>query len=160
NIPIYKRKLLEIPDSKILSTYGIENPDDYTQFTFIESNQVIETEGAHLKYELQAVHTPGHSTDHLCYLLEEENALFSGDCILGEGTTVFEDLHDYMNSLSKILNLKPKLIYPGHGPIVPDPQTTIEHYISHRQQRNEQILAALKDKDALEPMEITKIVYT
>ena len=50
--------------------------------------------------------------------LQEDNAIFSADTILGEGSTTFEDLHDYMQSLQKILELKPTVIYPGHGPVI------------------------------------------
>ena len=69
-------------------------------------------------------------------------------------------VYDYLNSLKLILNLSPKKIYPGHGPIVDNPHEVLQYYISHRQQRNEQILAALKQSNnGLDPNEITKIVY-
>lgn len=131
-------------------------PDNH-QYSFITDGQMFEADGATLK----AIHTPGHTTDHIILHLEEENAIFSGDCILGEGSTVFEDLHDYMLSLKKILDINPKVIYPGHGPAIMNPKDKIEEYIAHRNQREAQILAALGEHTAskLTPMEIVKIVY-
>lgn len=63
-------------------------------------------------------HTPGHTLDHIVISLEEDRALFSADSVLGEGTTVFENLAEYLKSLQLILDLKPTVIFPGHGSVV------------------------------------------
>ncbi|XP_053602155.1 beta-lactamase-like protein 2 homolog [Plodia interpunctella] len=125
---------------------------------WLSDGQEITVEGATVKI----YHTPGHTTDHVVLTLLEENILFSGDCILGEGTAVFEDLYTYMKSLRRILDLQPRLIYPGHGPVVEDPLQKIEYYIEHRTKREEQILDVLKNNASkqLNEMDLVKIIYT
>lgn len=110
---------------------------------------------------LRVVYTPGHTTDHVCLTLSTDNSLFSGDCILGETTAVFEDLYDYMQSLDKILKLRPSVIYPGHGSVVADPIDKIEYYIKHRKQRESQILNCLKSQpqQSFTELEIVEQIY-
>ena len=96
---------------------------------------------------LHALHTPGHASDHLCYYLEEERALFTGDLILGGSTTVIPpddgDLGDYLASLRRVLALDVRRIYPAHGPVLEPARPVIEGYIAHRLERDAQILAAV-----------------
>lgn len=128
------------------------------QWKSLRDDQVVEVEGA----KLQIKYTPGHTSDHACLLLQDENILFSGDCILGEGTSVFEDLHDYLLSLNKILELEPKMIYPGHGPVLENPLSRIQYYIKHRQQREEDILRILDEQGGNKSMteiDIVKLLY-
>ncbi|KAI6240773.1 Beta-lactamase-like protein 2 [Aphelenchoides fujianensis] len=109
---------------------------------------------------LRLVHTPGHTIDHAVLWLDEERALFSGDCVLGEGTSVFECLHTYMNSLQVLLDLKPTVVFPGHGKVIDDPHTKISEYIAHRLKREEQIVAALERMKSATPMDLTNEIYT
>ncbi|MDG2307978.1 MAG: beta-lactamase-like protein 2 [Candidatus Binatia bacterium] len=110
----------------------------------IDDGEVIETEGA----TLEAIHTPGHAEDHLCYLLREERAIFTGDVVLGAGTTVIPehggDLLDYMQSLQHLLELEPAVLYPAHGPAIHDASGKIRQYIAHRELREDQIVELLK----------------
>ena len=110
-------------------------------YTFLSDGEIIKTEGATLK----VVFTPGHTEDHISLHLLEENAIFCADCVLGEGTAVFEDLYDYMNSLNILLEYKPSLMYPGHGKVISDPVQHISNYISHRMNREMQILSFLEN---------------
>ena len=109
----------------------------------IDDGAVIKTEGA----TLRAIYTPGHAQDHLCFYLEEEAALFTGDLILGIGSTVIPleggDMSLYLQSLEKLLSLELKRIYPGHGPAIEDPYDKIREYLQHRLEREAQIVEAI-----------------
>lgn len=109
----------------------------------VHDGQRIEAGGV----TLVATYTPGHSSDHLSYWLEEERALFTGDHVLGRGTTVIAhpdgDLVAYMASIERARALDPARLYPGHGPVVDDPAPVLAYYRDHRLEREQQVLAAL-----------------
>jgi glyoxylase-like metal-dependent hydrolase (beta-lactamase superfamily II) len=109
---------------------------------------------------LQALYTPGHEVDHVSYYLGDEGVLFTGDCILGASSTTVRDLGSYMQSLQVLTQYPHDTICPGHGPVVAPPRGAelVRWYIEHRQQREQQVLAALgKGLGTLE--EITRDVY-
>jgi len=135
----------------------IEKAAEEEKWLSITDGMLFKTEGA----TIEAMHTPGHTGDHMALFMQEEKALFSGDCVLGKGTTVVGDLDAYMKSLNKLLKVEAACIYPGHGPVVESPEQKILEYIQHRNKREKQILEALRSiGKPCTSMDIVKIVYS
>jgi glyoxylase-like metal-dependent hydrolase (beta-lactamase superfamily II) len=97
--------------------------------------------------ELDVVHTPGHESGHCCFYESTDRVLFSGDHIMGFGTSVIRppdgDMSEYIRSLERLLQLSIGLILPGHGPLVGSPEAKIKEYIEHRLMRERQVIEAL-----------------
>ncbi len=113
---------------------------------------------------IRAVYTPGHRFDHLCFLLEDAGALFAGDLVAGVGTVVIippeGDMLDYLASLRRLLTLNLRQILPAHGPAIDDPERLLTEYISHREAREAQVIAALAagSPDGRHPQTIASLV--
>jgi glyoxylase-like metal-dependent hydrolase (beta-lactamase superfamily II) len=131
--------------------------DKGAEFEPIDDGAVLRVEGA----TLTAIATPGHARDHLCFYLHEEKGLFTGDVVLGAGTTVIPrdgDLGDYLDSLRRLLELDVAVIYPAHGPAIREPKQRIQEYIDHRMLREQQILDSMR-RGSASVGEMVKMIY-
>jgi glyoxylase-like metal-dependent hydrolase (beta-lactamase superfamily II) len=111
---------------------------------------------------LRAVHAPGHTPDHLVFHEPGTGSLFTGDTVLGRGTSVIDppegDMAAYVRSLSRLLALGPRVIYPGHGPAVWAATDKLREYVEHRKDRERQVLVALEEGPAT-PEELVPRIY-
>ncbi len=110
----------------------------------LRDGHLISSDGA----TLRAIASPGHSPDHVAFWSEEASALFTGDAVLGRGTSVIDppegDLVVYLRSLRRLRELAPATIYPGHGPVVLRGVAKLDEYLEHREEREREILDALE----------------
>lgn len=101
--------------------------------------------------EVRVLSTPGHTDDSLTFYLPADGALLTGDTVLGRGTTVLHRLSDYLNSLDRLRTLvadgTARIILPAHGPIIEDPATALDFYITHRRERIAEVTAAIEAGD-------------
>lgn len=144
----------------------------------LSDGQVIAT--ADGSSALRIVHTPGHTPDSICIFLQKRqdhdsqrtrtpnsDTLFTADSVLGQGTAVFEDLSSYISSLQRLVSpdfSTFRVVYPGHGPVVEDGPSAIRTYISHRLERESQIIDVLKRLqssgcEAVSVWDIVKDIY-
>jgi glyoxylase-like metal-dependent hydrolase (beta-lactamase superfamily II) len=111
---------------------------------------------------LTALHTPGHSPDHLCFLLADDRAIFTGDLILGKGSSMVTypegDVAAYLRSLDRLAALAPRVLFPGHWDPVTDAAAKIAEYRAHRLEREEHILAEVR-RGSGTATELTRRVY-
>ncbi|MBK8561513.1 MBL fold metallo-hydrolase [Candidatus Amarobacter glycogenicus] len=123
----------------------------------LKDGDVIELDGG---VRVQVMATPGHSVDSLCYYIEEEGVLFTGDTLLGSSTTTVWELASYRKSLERLLALPNlKVICPGHGKIVHDPRERLQMYVNHRNMRENQILKVLEGGGAVSSWDIMLQLY-
>jgi glyoxylase-like metal-dependent hydrolase (beta-lactamase superfamily II) len=113
---------------------------------------------------LRAIHTPGHTREHLCFLWEDTGALFAGDLVLGEGDTTWVAEYpgcvaDYLDSLEKVRALETSVIYPAHGPALTDPGAAIDRFEHHRRSRIRQVEGALAVAPDGDLDELLDLVY-
>ena len=108
--------------------------------TKLASREAVGTGGG---ASLRAYFTPGHEDDHVSYYLGAGRTVFSGDTILGNSSSSVRNLSQYMNSLRVLARLKPQMLCPGHGQTINNGAARIDWYIRHREEREEQVMAAL-----------------
>jgi glyoxylase-like metal-dependent hydrolase (beta-lactamase superfamily II) len=112
-------------------------------------------------WTIEAVATPGHTSNHLCLALVEEGALFTGDHVMGWSTSVVAppdgDMADYMASLDRLLWREDRIYYPAHGPAVEDPHGHVRRLIDHRRMRERQILGQLESGEGRIPAMVEAI---
>lgn len=113
-------------------------------------------------WSVSCLHTPGHTSNHICFSWNEEKVLFPGDQVMGWSTSIVSppdgDMGDYMRSLDKLMSRDDKIYYPTHGPEILEPQKLISAFQDHRREREEKILECLKlGNDTIDQM--VKTVY-
>ena len=157
-----------LPISKVLDVpmYGrlIDGESSWEDETFIpdvilNDADIIKTD----EYTLEVIHTPGHASNHLCFLIKELNCLITGDHIMDGSTVVIGppdgNMADYLESLNKLFKYKIDCLAPGHGNFMYEPKKIIESIIRHRLSREAKVLRRLKDVGDIDLESLTAIVY-
>ena len=157
-----------LPISKVLNVpmYGrlIDGESSWEDETFIpdvilNDADIIKTD----EYTLEVIHTPGHASNHLCFLIKELNCLITGDHIMDGSTVVIGppdgNMADYLESLNKLFKYKIDCLAPGHGDFMYEPKKVIESIIRHRLSREAKVLRRLKDVGDIDLESLTAIVY-
>ncbi len=120
---------------------------DFVPDVELRDGHIVEGAG----WRIGAIETPGHTSNHLCFALQEERTLFTGDHVMGWSTSVISppdgDMAAYMRSLNKLLLRDDAVYWPTHGPSIPDPKPFVQAFIAHRAERSAAILEALAAGD-------------
>jgi glyoxylase-like metal-dependent hydrolase (beta-lactamase superfamily II) len=140
-------------------------PDDGRQDTAFSPDRALRDgdvvdSGA---FRLRAMHTPGHASNHLCYLLEEQRLLFTGDHIMQGSTVVISppdgDMATYLKSLERLFTIELAAIAPGHGYLIEKPHDEVRRLIAHRMKREQKVIDAFARRDPATLDELLPLAY-
>jgi glyoxylase-like metal-dependent hydrolase (beta-lactamase superfamily II) len=141
--PVYAFGPHPKPPEGVVTEQGGDH--DFAPDITLSDGEVVEGKG----WTVEAIHTPGHISNHLCFALREDNVLLSGDHVMGWSTAVISppdgNMRSYFESLRKLLPREESLYIPTHGAEIRDPRPFVQAYIDHRLDRERQIMACLRD---------------
>lgn len=130
------------------TTFGFAARDGFEPDRALADGDRVRLDGG---TTIEAVHTPGHASNHLCFLLAGDGVLFSGDHVMQGSTVVIAppdgDMRVYLESLERVRALAPRVIAPGHGTLIDDPRAKVDEYLAHRMEREDQVARALNEGD-------------
>lgn len=149
------QRLVKATGAEVLA-FSKREPDLEVDRVLADGDVVDGTE-----FGLEVLHTPGHAANHLCFLLEEERVLFTGDMVLGDMYSVVSpasggDMAIYVEQLQRLRKLRLRRIAPGHGDVIEEPKAVLDDYLEHRATREKEILAVVRRG----PARIGEIVET
>lgn len=154
--------LAQITGGELIGRPTPEGPHQDATFSphfLVSDGERLETD----EFVIEAFHTPGHASNHVCYLHEESNWLFTGDHVIDGSTVVIDppdgNMKQYIESLRRVRRLDCDALGPGHGEIIRDPERVIDWIIGHRLQRESKVAAALAANPNLTTRELVPHVY-
>ena len=157
------RLLAEVTGAELIGRPAPEGPHQDATFSpdyFLGDAECLQTS----EFVLEAVHTPGHASNHVCYLHQDSDWLFTGDHVIDGSTVVIDppdgNMKQYIDSLRRVRELGCAAIAPGHGDVITDPVRVIDWIINHRLERESKVAKALHANPGLTARELVPYVYT
>jgi glyoxylase-like metal-dependent hydrolase (beta-lactamase superfamily II) len=156
------RELARATGAELLG--GLPPEGHHQDMTFAPDRVLIDGERISINgVDVEAIHTPGHASNHVCYLHTQLNWVFTGDHVIDGSTVVIDppdgNMKHYLESLAKVKGLRPAALAPGHGELITDPDRAIDWIVDHRLEREAKVAAALRDEPGLTSMELVPYVY-
>ena len=153
------QEAIDVPAYGLITETTKDQDKTFHPKKFLLDGDLLEEE----EFTLEVIHTPGHASNHLCYLVKEEGLIITGDHIMNGSTVVISppdgNMKHYIESLEKLKNYDLKSIAPGHGEVMKEPQLVAEWIIKHRLEREEKVADALRKAGKGSPDSLVEDVY-
>ena len=150
---------IDVPVFALITENSKDQDITFTPERILIDGEIIANE----YYSIEVIHTPGHASNHLCYLLKDEKLLFTGDHIMDGSTVVIAppdgSMQDYIDSLAKLKEYDLNKIAPGHGELIDEPYAVVDWIIKHRFERESKVIDVLKQHNSGDLNTLVKDIY-
>ena len=150
---------IDVPVFALITESSKDQDITFTPERILIDGEIIANE----YYSIEVIHTPGHASNHLCYLLKDEKLLFTGDHIMDGSTVVIAppdgNMQDYIDSLAKLKEYDLNKIAPGHGELIDEPYAVVDWIIKHRFERESKVIDVLKQHNSGDLNTLVKDIY-